>query len=52
MYPKVTGLAAWSENCERYSSVTLCAVVSYFVSQSCEFWRHNHLVASQRELIV
>jgi len=28
--PKVSGLAAWSENCKRYSSVPLAAVVSLF----------------------
>jgi hypothetical protein len=30
VYPKVSGLAAWSENCKRYSSLTLGAVVSLF----------------------
>jgi len=39
MYPKVFGLAAWSENCKCYSSVPLGAVVS----QSSEFCRHNSL---------
>jgi len=29
-YPKVSGLAAWSENCEWYSSLPLGAVVSLF----------------------
>jgi hypothetical protein len=29
-YPKVSGLAAWSENCEWYSSLPLDAVVSLF----------------------
>jgi hypothetical protein len=38
---KVSGLAAWSENCKWYSSVPLCAIVSLFVSQSSEFCRHN-----------
>jgi hypothetical protein len=28
VYPKVSGLAAWSENCEWYSSLPLSAVVS------------------------
>jgi hypothetical protein len=30
MYPKITGLAAWSENCKRYSSLPLSAVLSLF----------------------
>jgi hypothetical protein len=30
MYPKVSGLAAWSENCKRYSYLPLGAVVSLF----------------------
>jgi hypothetical protein len=29
-YPKVSGLAAWSENCKWYSSLILGAVVSLF----------------------
>jgi hypothetical protein len=29
-YPEVSGLAAWSENCKRYSSLPLFAVVSLF----------------------
>jgi hypothetical protein len=29
-YPKVPGLAAWSENCKWYISVPLGAVVSLF----------------------
>jgi hypothetical protein len=29
-YPKVSGLAAWSENCKWYSSLRLDAVVSLF----------------------
>jgi hypothetical protein len=32
VYPKVSGLAAWSENCKWYSSLPLGAVVSL----SCE----------------
>jgi hypothetical protein len=28
VYPKVPGLAAWSENCKWYSSLPLCTVVS------------------------
>jgi hypothetical protein len=30
VYPKVSGLAAWSENCKWYSSLPLSAVVSLF----------------------
>jgi hypothetical protein len=39
VYPKVSGLAAWSENCKWYSSLPLGAVVSLF----CEFCSHNPL---------
>jgi hypothetical protein len=30
VYPKVSGLAAWSENCKWYSSLPLGAVVTLF----------------------
>jgi hypothetical protein len=30
VYPKVSGLATWSENCKWYSSLPLGAVVSLF----------------------
>jgi hypothetical protein len=30
VYPKVSGLAAWSENCKWYNSLPLGAVVSLF----------------------
>jgi hypothetical protein len=30
VYPKVSGLAAWNENCKWYSSLPLRAVVSLF----------------------
>jgi hypothetical protein len=30
VYPKVSGLAAWSENCKWYSSLPLDAAVSLF----------------------
>jgi hypothetical protein len=43
VYPKVSGLAAWNENCKWYSSLPLD-----FMSQSSEFWRHKLCVASQR----
>jgi hypothetical protein len=39
VYPKVSGLDAWSENCKWYSSLPLGAVVS----QYSEFYRHNPL---------
>jgi hypothetical protein len=31
VYPKVSGLAAWSENCKWYNSLPLGAVVSLFL---------------------
>jgi hypothetical protein len=43
VYPKVSGLTSWSENWKWYSSVPIGAIVSLFVSQSCEFYRHNPL---------
>jgi hypothetical protein len=43
VHPKVSGLATWIENCKWYSSLPVGAVVLLFVSQSCEFCRHNHL---------
>jgi hypothetical protein len=44
VYPKVSGLAAWSENCKWYSSLPLGAVFyRYFMSQSSEFCHHNPL---------
>jgi hypothetical protein len=42
VYPKVSGLAAWSENCKWYSSLPLGAVVSLFC-ESGEFYCHNTL---------
>jgi hypothetical protein len=43
LYPKVSGLAAWSENCKWYVQLSVGAVDRYFVSQSSEFCRHNPL---------
>jgi hypothetical protein len=43
VYPKVSGLTAWRENCKWYSSLRLVQVYRYFVSQSSEFCRHNPL---------
>jgi hypothetical protein len=33
VYPKISGLAAWSENCKWYGSLPLGAVVSLFVTR-------------------
>jgi hypothetical protein len=30
VYPEVSGLATWSENCKWYRSLPLCAVLSLF----------------------
>jgi len=43
MYPKVSGLAAWSKNYKWYSSCQQVHLYRYFVSQSCEFCRHDPL---------
>jgi hypothetical protein len=43
VYPKVSGLAAWSEKCIWYISLPLGAVVSLFVSQYSEFCHYNPL---------
>jgi len=44
VYPKVSGLAAWSENCKWYSSlllgITSCVTI---LSQPSEVCRHNTL---------
>jgi hypothetical protein len=42
VYSKVSGLAAWSENCKWYSSLPRGAVVSLFC-ESSEFCHHNPL---------
>jgi hypothetical protein len=42
VYPKVSELVAWNENCKWYSSLPLGAVIyRYFVSQSSQFCHHN-----------
>jgi hypothetical protein len=46
VYPKVSGLAAWSENCKWYSSLPVDAVVSM------RFAIINLCVASQQVFIV
>jgi hypothetical protein len=43
MYPKVSGLAALSENCKCYRCLSLSAVVSLFCESDCHFCRHNPL---------
>jgi hypothetical protein len=43
VYPEVSELAVWSENCKWYSSVPLGSVYRYFMSQSSEFCRRNPL---------
>jgi hypothetical protein len=44
VYPKASGLAAWSENCKWYSSsLPLVQLYRYFVSQSSEFCYNNRL---------
>jgi hypothetical protein len=52
VYPKVSGLAAWSENCKWYNSLPLGAVGSLFVSQSGKFCRHNPLCYFSRVFVV
>jgi len=42
VYPKVSGPAAWSENCKWYSSLPQYAVVSLFC-ESSGFYRHSPL---------
>jgi len=43
VYPKVSGLAVWSEKCKRYSSPPLGAFYRYVVSQSSEFCSNDPL---------
>jgi hypothetical protein len=43
VYPKVSGLAAWSKNCKWYISLPLDAVVSLLESQSSEVCLHYPL---------
>jgi hypothetical protein len=50
VYPKVSGLAAWSENCKLYSSLPLGAVVLLFCESA--FAAITLCVASQQVLIV
>jgi hypothetical protein len=49
VYPKVSGLAAWSENCKWYSSLQL---YRYFESLVVSFATITLCVASQRVFIV
>jgi len=48
VYLRVSGLAAWSENCKCHSSLPLGQLYRYFVSQSSEFCRHNPFRGQQR----
>jgi hypothetical protein len=64
VYPQVSGLAAWSENCKWYSSlplvqfatITLCVasqqvfivVGDFIMTQSGNFWIHPHTVMMMR----
>jgi len=49
VYPEVSGLAAWSQNCKWYSSLPLGAVVSLFCeSVLVSFAAITLCVASQR----
>jgi hypothetical protein len=52
VYPKVSGLAAWSENCKWYSSLPLGAVVSLLCVSLVSFANTTLCVASQRVFIV
>jgi hypothetical protein len=51
VYPKVSGLAAWNENCKWYNSLPLGAVVSLFY-ELLSFAAIIMCVASQRVFIV
>jgi hypothetical protein len=42
VYPEVSGLATWSENCKWYSGHEV-KLYRYFMCQSSEFCRHNPL---------
>jgi hypothetical protein len=53
VYPKVSGMAAWSENCKWYSSPRIGAVVSLFYeSVLVSFAAITLCVASQRVFVV
>jgi hypothetical protein len=53
VYPKVSGLANWNENCKWYSSLPVDAVVSLFCEVSLVgFAAITLCVASQRVFIV
>jgi hypothetical protein len=52
VYPKVSGLAAWSENCKWYSSLPLGAVVSLFCECLIRFAAITLCVAFRRVFIV
>jgi len=46
VYPKVSGLAAWSENANGTALCYYMQLYSCFMSQSSEFCRHNPLCCS------
>jgi hypothetical protein len=50
VFPKVSGLAARSENCKWYSPLPLGAVLSLFVSQFSEFCLQNPLCCSSKSV--
>jgi Flp pilus assembly protein TadB len=53
VYPKVSGQAAWSENCKWYNSLPLGAIVSLFLWVSLvSFPAITSCIASQRVFIV
>jgi hypothetical protein len=52
VYPKFSGLAAWSENCKWYRSLPLGAVVSLFCVSLVSFVNITLCVASQRVFVV
>jgi hypothetical protein len=51
VYPKVSGLAAWSENCKWYSCLPLGAVLSLFCESLVSFATITVCVASQRVFV-
>jgi hypothetical protein len=52
VYPKVSGLAAWSENCKWYSSATRCSCIAILWVSLVSFAAITLCVAFQRVLIV
>jgi hypothetical protein len=52
VYPKVSGLAAWSENCKWYSSATRCSCIAILWASLVSFAAITLCVASQRMSVV